>query len=882
MLERFYDPLEGSVKLDGTNIKEINVKHLRSLIGYVGQEPTLFATSISQNIRYGNPSATQEQIEEAARLANAHDFISSLTDGYETQVGDKGSQLSGGQKQRIAIARVLVGNPKLLLLDEATSALDSESELVVQEALDNVLAAQKRTTVIIAHRLSTIRNADIIAVVQGGSIVETGTHDELMKAETGYYRALVEKQANMGSKKQDSSLAGSASTGSLTEMEETAVAAAAAAAEDAETMVEFKDVTFTYPTRPNKKVLSGFNLKIRKGETVALVGTSGGGKSTTVALIERFYDPDDGVLEYQGTDIKSLNVNWYRDQIGYVGQEPTLFNETIAKNIAYGAPEATREEIEEAARQANAYDFIMKFPEGFDTPVGERGGQLSGGQKQRVAIARALVKKPDVLLLDEATSALDNESESIVQGALDKLMESNNNTCIVIAHRLTTIKNADRIAFVGDGHVKEFGSHSDLMEKPKGRYRRLVESQERKATTESLGMDKKKKEKSSKEGEEEEEEAPDWKKELEEEEQGNFSLARARQLAAPDTIYLILGSIGALFAGSVFPMWGLLFAETIDLLFRPVYACDDATAQEDFGFDTCEDYWDDTADGMRSRSFVVAGYWAIVAFGSVFGNVLTFWGFGQASERMNKRVRDATFKSLVRQECAYFDKRSVGKITSQLQDDAARLHTFTGEPVRAFLIAIASVFTGLVLSFAFMWPFALLALACVPLMGFATSMEMKTFLGEDAGDTGAADELNSPGGIIVETLLNMSTVSALTLEDARFKNFETAVEGSEPNHAKDGFMQGVLSGLSMFIQQWINALQLWFGGWLLFNNPDTYTFNDFLISNFAILFSLFGLGAAFQDISDRKETEEAASRIFYLLDRESSIDPMSEEGKKLK
>jgi ABC-type bacteriocin/lantibiotic exporter with double-glycine peptidase domain len=179
-----------------------------------------------------------------------------------------------------------------------------------------------------------------------------------------------------------------------------------------------------------------------------------------------------------------------------------------------------------------------------------------------------------------------------------------------------------------------------------------------------------------------------------------------------------------------------------------------------------------------------------------------------------------------------------------------------------------------------MWPFALLALACIPLMGFATSMEMKNFLGEDTGDD-SADELNSPGGIVVETLLNMATVSALTLEEERYKNFEAALENDEPNYVREGIMQGFLAGLSMFIQQWINAVQFWFGGWILFNFPDKYVFNDFLIANFAILFSLFGLGAAFQDISDRKETEASASRIFYLLDRKSKIDPMSEEGKKL-
>jgi hypothetical protein len=166
-------------------------------------------------------------------------------------------------------------------------------------------------------------------------------------------------------------------------------------------------------------------------------------------------------------------------------------------------------------------------------------------------------------------------------------------------------------------------------------------------------------------------------------------------------------------------------------------------------------------------------------------------------------------------------------------------------------------------------------------MGFATSLEMKNFLGEDVGDDNAKDELNSPSGIIMETLLNMNTVSALNMEEERFKNFEQALDGSDPHYVRDGFFAGFLSGLSMFIQQWINALQLWWGGYLLFTYPLKYEFNDFLISNFAILFSLFGLGAAFQDISDRKETERSASRIFYLLDRESKIDPMSPDGKTL-
>uniref|UniRef100_A0A7S2YI40 Bile salt export pump n=2 Tax=Entomoneis paludosa TaxID=265537 RepID=A0A7S2YI40_9STRA len=879
MIERFYDPSKGSILLDGTNLKDINVKHLRSSIGYVGQEPTLFATSIRGNIRYGKPDATDEEIEEAARLANAHDFITSFTEGYETQCGDKGSQLSGGQKQRIAIARVLVGNPKILLLDEATSALDAESELVVQDALDNILEKKKITTLVVAHRLSTIRNADEINVIVGGKVVEQGTHDELMGMQS-YYRRLVDKQEGGGGDSNPSSNPSSRgpsrsnSAADLAKMDSSVMMGRA----DGAPHIRFRNVTFAYPTRPKKTILNKFNLVVKQGETIALVGPSGQGKSTTVGMIERFYDPTEGTVEYFGTDIKDLNVAWYRDQIGYVGQEPTLFNDTIANNVAYGAPGATREQIEEACKQANAHDFILEFNEGYETPLGEKTA-LSGGQKQRIAIARALLKSPKVLLLDEATSALDNESEALVQEAIDKLISSGEHTVLMIAHRLSTVRGADKIAVVADGKVVEFGSHDELLLKEDGRYKRLNESSKRTATMASTGL--KQTIMSTVDEDEEEEEKHDWEKIEAELQEKAFNMQRARELASPDMFFICIGSIGAVMAGGVFPMWGVLFSETINILYRRVEPCDNALGEIPGGFDTCEDYWEDSADDMRDSSFTVAIFWGVVFVGCIIGNILTFWGFGMASERMNKRIRDSTFSALLRQEVAFFDKHSVGSITSQLQDDAAKLHAFSGEPIRAFVVASSSVLTGLVLSFIFMWPFALLAIGCVPLMGFATSIEMKQFLGEDEGTDSAADELNSPGGIIVETLLNIRTVSALTLEEQRFADYEKALLNSEPNHRFEAFMGGVTSGLSMFIQQWINALQMWFGGWLLFTFPEDYEFNDFLIANFAVLFALFGLGAAFQDVSDSNAVKVSAGRIFYLLDRVSAIDPMSEEGKKL-
>ena len=239
------------------------------------------------------------------------------------------------------------------------------------------------------------------------------------------------------------------------------------------------------------------------------------------------------------------------------------------------------------------------------------------------------------------------------------------------------------------------------MEKPKGKYKRLVESQGRNASTALHGLEtkkSKKKKKGKKNDDEEEDGDIDLKKKIEEEELSSFNLSRARRMAAPDAFYLLVGSLGALFAGSIFPMWGLLFGETIELLFRPVFDCDDAFLEE-YGFPSCEEYVASQAQWMKERSYEVAAFWLIIVAACVFGNMMTFWGFGQASERMSKRVRDAAFTSLVRQEVAFFDKSSVGKITSELQDDAARIQTFTGEPVRSFLIAVASLFTGIVLSF---------------------------------------------------------------------------------------------------------------------------------------------------------------------------------------
>ena len=229
--------------------------------------------------------------------------------------------------------------------------------------------------------------------------------------------------------------------------------------------LEFKEICFRYPTRPENSVLKGISFKAEQGKTIALVGASGCGKSTSIQLIERFYDPTFGSVKLDGKDIRDLNIHFLRSQIGLVGQEPVLFAGSVMENIRRGIPkgmDVSNEQIYQVAKMANAHDFISQLPEGYNTLVGDRGSQMSGGQKQRIAIARALVRNPKVLLLDEATSALDSESEKIVQQALDKAAKGR--TTIVIAHRLSTIQNADQICVIMRGKIAERGTHEELLE----------------------------------------------------------------------------------------------------------------------------------------------------------------------------------------------------------------------------------------------------------------------------------------------------------------------------------------------------------------------------------------------------------------------------------
>ncbi len=861
LIEQWYQPESGKVLIDGVDISELDPIWWHRYLGIVSQEPTLFATTIRKNITYAIETinshilasakkqkltadeldkilipVTQELIEKAAIIANAHDFIMKLPDGYDTVIGERGVSLSGGQKQRIAISRAVLQNPKILLLDEATSALDTNSEAIVQNALEKLMVG--RTSVVIAHRLTTVQHCDNVVVMKQGNVVEMGKHDVLIQNQEGAYYALASKQMQLSNsenkeiqdmipldenvdlaeeqlpvtattrtspRKKDSftnelevkdihepklrnpfivfkligpeiiliiisaalafaegsfsilmfyclgqvvnaatptrgpdgsiipfppgysiydqvskqalnvtiisatlalgfcgyfffvnwtyeritlrirriyftaitkqemglfdikksgkllstlgedintlvtvvtikagmfsQMVGMATIGiilALIASWQTGLVMLAAgtptigiviilggifmnfcnkrimnisasalttanevigairtvrsmASEEREqdrfrndmrklhvanfwkaitTMVmtgtmqfcifgvaalcfwyggtliavgalasgsllqvygnmlfavigvssalgeiqnfaksytaanqvalvtervpaiksgtitpeklvgdiEFKDITFEYPSRPGVTIMRDFNLTIKNGQHVALVGESGSGKSTITGLLERFYDPLQGSVFLDSQDIRELDLKWLHRNVAIVTQEPILFATTIRKNITYavGDENVSMERVIECAKQANCYDFITTLPDGFDTIVGERGVSLSGGQKQRIAIARAMIQNASVLLLDEATSALDTESESLVQEALNKLMVGR--TSIVIAHRLSTVKDCDMIVVMKQGRVVEKGTHEELIQK-NGLYKQLAQKQ---------------------------------------------------------------------------------------------------------------------------------------------------------------------------------------------------------------------------------------------------------------------------------------------------------------------------------------------------------------------------------------------------------------------
>ncbi|XP_055563315.1 ATP-binding cassette sub-family B member 5 isoform X3 [Falco cherrug] len=657
--------------------------------------------------------------------------------------------------------------------------------------------------------------------------------------------------------------------------------------------IEFRNIHFSYPSRPDVKILKGLNLKVQTGKTIALVGASGCGKSTTVQLLQRFYDPVQGEITLDGRDIQTLNVKWLRENIGIVSQEPVLFATTIAENIRYGREDISDAEIEQAAKEANAFDFISRLPDKFNTIVGERGAQLSGGQKQRIAIARALARNPKILLLDEATSALDTQSESIVQAALDKARAGR--TTIVIAHRLSTIRTADTIAGFEKGIVVEQGTHSELMLQ-KGVYYSLVmqqgcsnnvqddgtsedsedtggeeyEENYRNDLVEELTLQDSFEEsvipgrgsirrrssryKSKRRSSKKKSSGKKKKKELEEENLPVVPYSRILALNKPEWLYVLLGVIAAAVSGGVHPAFAVIFGKIIGAF--------QETDPEKRSKNTL----------VLSLMFLLLGVITLAAY------IIQGFMFGKAGEMLTMRLRSLSFRALLQQEVGWYDdqKNAVGVLLTRLATDASQVKGATGSRLGLMTMTVSTLLTAIVIAFVYGWQLTLLILACIPFVIATNAASVSSVSGHAAKDQKALEEA---GRISTESVENIRTVASLTREEAFYERYVASLNGPYRDSLKKAPLYGFTYGVAQCANYFINAAVFRFGAWLIARCLTNFE-NVFIVFS-SIIFAAMNVGQSASLAPDYGKARVSAQRIFQLLDRKPLIDSYSEEGEKL-
>uniref|UniRef100_A0AC34QSI0 p-glycoprotein n=2 Tax=Panagrolaimus sp. JU765 TaxID=591449 RepID=A0AC34QSI0_9BILA len=642
--------------------------------------------------------------------------------------------------------------------------------------------------------------------------------------------------------------------------------------------IRVENLEFSYPTRRDIKILDGVSFDVKPGQTIALVGSSGCGKSTIVQLLLRYYNLDNGSITIDGHNITNLNVKYLRQLIGVVSQEPILFNCTIEENIRYGNDKISQSQMIAACRMANADNFIQQLPNGYKTIVGERGTQLSGGQKQRIAIARALVRNPRILLLDEATSALDAESESIVQQALDKAREGR--TTLVIAHRLSTIRNADKIVAMKGGKIIETGTHDELMAK-KGLYHELVSAQvfadledekpnlgrqtsvvSARSRSDSVSSVKQTARRLSVtiDGVEDVTPVQDeksvlkrLKQDLEAEGATESNLFKIVKQSRPEWPFLIIATVASLIQGLVFPMFSIFFSEIITV------------------FSTT-----DMAKLKRDGHF-----WALMflVLGGVQGVCLLTQAvlFGYSSERLTMRLRSKLFRNIMRMDIAFFDmpQHSSGKLSTRLATDCPNVKSAIDFRLGSVFSAFVSVGCGIGIGLYYGWQLALLMIALFPVVAIGRSLQFRYLRGK--ADQNAKDSENA-GNLALEAIENIRTVQALTLQDKFNQIFADYLQGPHETSTRKHLLQGVTYGFSSSIMFYMNAANFGFGLFLILH--EILTPMHVLRVLFAISFTGGSVGFAAAYFPEYNKAKIAAGLIFKMLSEKPAFDNFSTEGRK--
>eukprot|EP01018_Ginkgo_biloba_P022721 Gb_08703 [translate_table: standard] len=549
--------------------------------------------------------------------------------------------------------------------------------------------------------------------------------------------------------------------------------------------IEYKNVEFAYPSRPENTIFCNFCLTIPPSQRVALVGGSGSGKSTAIALLERFYDPVGGEILLDGVNIKTLQLKWLRDQMGLVSQEPALFATSIKENILFGKEGASMDQLIAAAKSANAHNFISNLPEGYDTLVGERGVQMSGGQKQRIAIARAMLKDPRILLLDEATSALDAESEKIVQDALDRA--SLGRTTVVIVHRLSTIRNADSIAVVQAGHVIESGSHEDLIQREHGAYAALVDLQNRTANSEDVreGDIARASRESNGSRVSRTSSAASDKVGVGHVEDSRVvestkvysppSFHRLLLVNAPEWKQALMGCFGAIAFGAVQPVSTFFLGSMVSVF-----------------------YLKDN-DEIKSKTRTYSLIFLSIAIVSFAVNMIQHYNFGAMGEFLTKRVRERMLSKILTFEVGWFDQEenSSGAVCSRLATEANTLS------------AVTIAFTmGLIIA----WRLAVLMIAMQPLL--ITCYYLRKVLLKTMSAKALKAQVQG-SQLAAEAVANHRTISAFSSQERILNLFEHTQKGPHKESMRQSWFAGLGLGTSQSLTLCSWALDFWYGGKLV-------------------------------------------------------------------
>ncbi|CAN6345983.1 unnamed protein product [Urochloa humidicola] len=628
--------------------------------------------------------------------------------------------------------------------------------------------------------------------------------------------------------------------------------------------IELRNVYFSYPSRPDQLIFDGFSLHILCGKTMAIVGESGSGKSTVINLVERFYDPQAGEVLVDGVNIKSLRLGWLRGKISLVSQEPLLFATSIRENITYGKEDATDEEIMAATKLANAANFIDKLPNGLDTMVGEHGAQLSGGQKQRIAITRAILKNPKILLLDEATSALDMESERVVQEALNRIIQSK--TTIIVAHRLSTIKDADTISVVHLGIVVEQGTHMELLRNPNGAYSQLIQLQDISREPDASDVDYQSPTSSVR------------------------SVKSIRKSIHSDSLKRSISG------GASFGSTSMHSITTASMIVPDSTHAEILSKVSDEGvLSKKSDEGEECRKVPLSRLIslnkpempvLLLGTMAAVVSGVIFPILasgvasfislpLEYFLFGVAGGKLVERIRSLSFESIVHQEMSWFDKPSnaSGTIGARLSVDASNIRRLVGDSLALMVRSTVTVIAGFIIAMVANWRLALVATIVLPLGGLQGFLQIKFLEGFSADAKAMYEEATQVANDAVKSI---RTVASFCAEPKVMKTYYGKCKAPLRQGIRQGIVSGLGFGVSFFILYCTYALCFYVGAKFVLDGKATFTevFRVF----FALLMATIGVSQTSALGSDSAKAKESALSIFALIDRKSKIDPSSDNG----